>query len=165
MVDPTNTDDSENGKKEDPKKDKGGRPRKKPPKVAVQDLSPRPDPFFVHNADENKVYHHAAEDPLRVRQMQQMGYEVVTGDEVLGTPLALVSKAMSGPLNNPGHILMSTSRENRERLDAQKDARLERHAQDVKDKTDAVAALIERAGLAGKKHRNRGELKDDNWTI
>jgi hypothetical protein len=52
---------------------------------------------------------------------------------------------------------METSRDNWEKLDNMKDARLKQHERDVKDRYDEVASIMERSGL-GKAH---ARLKDE----
>lgn len=128
------------------------------PAVEVRDLEQQKDLFFVHNADPSKVYFHAKDDPLRIRELQLLGYNVCTGKEIgpLG-PIAVKDAADATPLNLPGHVLMETSRENWERLDRMKSARLKQHERDVKDKYDEVRAIMERTGL-GKAH---ARLKDE----
>ena len=139
-----------------------GRPPKEKPKVSVHDLDPRPDIFKVYDADPDKVYFHARDDALRIRELEHQGYTVCDGKEVIGNPeLSISNKAGSGPLNVPGHVLMSTSRENWERLQSIKDARLKRHEQDVKDKVDNAKAILERQGLG----RARARLKSDEFEI
>lgn len=132
---------------------------KQKPKAAVRELSPRQDMFYVESANPDYVYYHAADDPLRVRQLQLEGYEVCVGQdgEMIGSPLALQDGADSKVVNLPHHVLMRTSRENRAKLDAAKDARLRVHEQDIKDQVDSMRALLERRGLG----RMRARLKDE----
>jgi hypothetical protein len=114
--------------------------------------------FYVNNADPSKVYFHAEDNPIRIRELQMMGYRVCEGKEVGPySPIAIKDSADSKPVNLPGHILMETSRENWEKLDNMKDARLKQHERDVKDRYDEVAAIMERSGL-GKAH---ARLKDE----
>lgn len=149
---------AEGDEKQDQPKNKGGRPRKPKPDISVTELDIRHDIFHVSNADPDKSYFHARDDAMRIRQLEQQGYHVCDGEEVLGSSyVAISNKGGSGPINNPGHILMWTPKENKERLESIKDARLKRHEQDVKDKTDAVKAIIERKGLG----RMRAKLKSD----
>ena len=128
------------------------------PTVEAREIEPAKDLFYVNNADPSKVYFHAEDNPLRIRELQMMGYNVCTGKEVGPfSPIAIQNSADSKPLNLPGHILMETSRENWEKLDRMKDARLKQHERDVKDKYDEVSAIMERSGL-GKAH---ARLKDE----
>jgi hypothetical protein len=128
------------------------------PVVEARDIEPAKDLFYVHNADPSKVYFHAEDNPLRIRELQILGYRVCSGKEVGPlSPIAIKDSADSTPLNLPGHVLMETSRENWERLDNMKDARLKQHERDVKDKFDEVKALMQRSGL-GKAH---ARLKDE----
>ena len=131
---------------------------KKQPVVEVRDIEPRKDMFYVNEADPGKVYFHAEDNPMRIRELQLLGYRVCTGKEVgpIG-PLAIQDSADSTPLNLPGHVLMETSRENWERLDRAKDARLKQHERDVKDKYDEVKAIMERSGLG----KANARLKDE----
>ncbi len=127
-------------------------------KVMVRDLEPKKDLFYVHKANPDKAYYHAADNALRIRELELEGWNVCEGDEVLGSPQALASDGTSKNLNLPEHVLMWTSKENKERLESEKDDRLRAHEQDVKDKIDHVSALLERSGLG----RSRGRLKDED---
>jgi hypothetical protein len=128
------------------------------PTVEVREVETRKDMFYVNNADPGKVYFHAEDNPIRIREMEMMGYNVCTGKEVGPfSPIAIRNSADSKPLNLPGHILMETSRDNWEKLDNMKDARLKQHERDVKDRYDEVASIMERSGL-GKAH---ARLKDE----
>jgi len=131
---------------------------KSKPVVEAVEMEPERDVFYVHNADPGKKYYHAADDTLRIQRLQQLGYKVTT-DKTTGPmgPLVLRDAADSTPANVAGHILMETSQENWERLDRMKDARLKQHERDVKDKVDAVKALMERSGLG----KARARLSDD----
>ena len=128
------------------------------PVVEAREIEQPRDLFYVNNADPSKVYFHAEDNPLRIRELQMMGYNVCTGKEVGPfSPIAIQNSADSKPLNLPGHILMETSRENWEKLDHMKDARLKQHERDVKDKYDEVSAIMERSGLG----RAHARLKDE----
>lgn len=128
------------------------------PVVEARNIEPRKDMFYVNNADPSKVYFHAEDNPMRVRELQMMGYRVCEGKEVGPfSPIAIRDSADSKPVNLPGHVLMETSRENWEKLDNMKDARLKQHERDVKDRYDEVASIMERSGL-GKAH---ARLKDE----
>jgi hypothetical protein len=128
------------------------------PTVEAREVETRKDMFYVNNADPGKVYFHAEDNPIRIREMEMMGYNVCTGKEVGPfSPIAIRNSADSKPLNLPGHILMETSRDNWEKLDNMKDARLKQHERDVKDRYDEVASIMERSGL-GKAH---ARLKDE----
>ncbi len=127
-------------------------------KVVVRDLEPKKDLFYVHKAHPDKAYYHAEDSALRIRELELEGWEVCAGDEVLGSPQALASDGTSKNLNLPQHVLMWTSKENKDRLEREKDERLRAHEQDVKDKIDHVSALLERSGLG----RSRGRLKDED---
>jgi hypothetical protein len=128
------------------------------PAVEAREIETRKDMFYVNNADPSKVYFHAEDNPIRIRELQMMGYRVCEGKEVGPySPIAIKDSADSKPVNLPGHILMETSRENWEKLDNMKDARLKQHERDVKDRYDEVAAIMERSGL-GKAH---ARLKDE----
>ena len=128
------------------------------PTVEAREIEPAKDLFYVNNADPSKVYFHAEDNPLRIRELQMMGYNVCTGKEVGPfSPIAIQNSADSKPLNLPGHVLMGTSRENWEKLDRMKDARLKQHERDVKDKYDEVSAIMERSGLG----RAHARLKDE----
>lgn len=128
------------------------------PKVEAREIEQPKDMFYVSNADPGKVYFHAEDNALRIRELQMMGYNVCEGKEVGPfSPIAIRNSADSKPLNLPGHVLMETSRENWEKLDRMKDARLKQHERDVKDKYDEVGALMERSGLG----KARARLKDE----
>jgi hypothetical protein len=127
-------------------------------KVVVRDLEPKKDLFYVHKAQPGKAYYHAEDNALRIRELELEGWNVCEGEEVIGSPLALASDGTSKNLNLPQHVLMWTSKENKERLEREKDDRLRAHEQDVKDKIDSVSALLERSGLG----RSRGRLKDED---
>lgn len=130
----------------------------KKPVVEARDLEPHRDMFFVNEADPNKMYFHAEDNPMRIRELQLQGYRVCTGKEVgpIG-PLALQNAGDTTPMNLPGHILMETSKENWEKLDRKKDARLRQHERDVKDKYDEVKSIMERSGLG----KANARLKDE----
>ena len=130
----------------------------KKPVVEVRELEPMKDMFYVNEADPGKVYYHASDSPMRIRELQLQGYKVCTGKEggPIG-PLAIQNSADSTPINLPGHVLMETSKENWERLDRMKDARLRQHERDVKDKYDEVKAIMERSGLG----KASARLKDE----
>ena len=123
----------------------------KKPRVETRELEPKKDMFYVYNADPDKVYRHAADDPLRIRELQLKGFKVCDGNEVhLVDPMVLQDSADSMPINLPGLILMETSKENAQRLQSIKDAKFSQHERDVKDRIDEVQALVERKGLGGK---------------
>ena len=126
--------------------------------VVVRDLEPKRDLFYVHKAHSDRVYYHAEDNALRIRELELEGWQICDGEEVIGSPLALASDGTSKNLNLPQHVLMWTSKENKDRLESEKDARLRAHEQDVKDKVDQVSALLERSGLG----RSRGRLKDED---
>lgn len=130
----------------------------KKPTVEVRDLEPAKDAFFVYGADPDKVYRHADDNPLRIRELQLKGFKVCGKDVQLADPLALKNSADSQPLNLPGLVLMETSKENYERLQRIKDAKFARNELDVKDKYDEVRAIVERKGLGG---RFRASVKSE----
>ena len=132
---------------------------KKPPRVEVRDVEPRKDMFYVYNADPEKYYHHVDDNPIRIREMQLKGFSVCTGDEVhLVDPMVIKDAADGTIVNLPNMVLMETSKDNKSRLDKEKDAKFARNEQDVKDKIDGVKAVIERSGLGG---RVRAKIKDE----
>jgi hypothetical protein len=126
--------------------------------IMVRDLEPKKDLFYVHKAKPDRAYYHAEDNALRIRELELEGWQVCDGDEVIGSPLALASDGTSKNLNLPQHVLMWTSKENKERLEREKDKRLRAHEEDVKDKVDQVKAVLERSGLG----RTRGRLQDDD---
>lgn len=130
----------------------------KKPSVEVRELEPRKDAFYVYGASPDKVYRHADENPLRVRELQLKGFKVCDGKEVQLIDPAIQDRADSMPLNLPGMVLMETSRDNAERLERIKDAKFAQHERDVKDKYDEVKAIVERKGLGG---RFRASLKSE----
>jgi hypothetical protein len=132
--------------------------KKKTDKVMVRDLEPKKDLFYVHKSHPDRAYYHARDDALRIRELELEGWQVCDGDEIIGSPLALASDGTSKNLNLPEHVLMWTSKENKERLEREKDERLRAHEEDVKDKVDQVKAVLERTGLG----RTRGRLQDDD---
>jgi hypothetical protein len=132
--------------------------KRKKSEVFVRDLKPKRDLFYVHKAHPDRAYYHAEEDPLRIRELELEGWIVCDGEEVVGSPLALSDDGTSRNLNLPGHVLMWTSKENKERLEREKDDRLRAHEEDVKDKVDQVKSILERSGLG----RARARLKDED---
>jgi hypothetical protein len=132
--------------------------KKKKSDIMVRDLEPKKDLFYVHKSDPDKAYYHAEDSALRIRELELEGWQVCEGEEIIGSPLALASDGTSKNLNLPQHVLMWTSKENKERLEREKDERLRAHEEDVKDKVDQVKAILERSGLG----RTRGRLKDDD---
>ena len=144
--------------KEQEAKAKKKKAKGKKSSVFVRDLEPKKDLFYVHKADPDKAYYHAEDDALRIREMELEGWQVCEGEEVIGSPLALASDATSKNLNLPQHVLMWTSKENKERLEREKGERLRAHEEDVKDKVDQVKSILERSGLG----RARGRLQDED---